>query len=43
MERAVAMAVDEIDMERQSGEHPRIGAVDVVPFVPWVTRPWPRQ
>jgi len=34
MERAVAVAVDEIDMERQSGEHPRIGAVDVVPFVP---------
>ena len=34
MERAVGVAVDEIDMERQSGEHPRIGAVDVIPFVP---------
>jgi glutamate formiminotransferase len=34
LERAFAVAVDEIDMERHSGEHPRIGAVDVVPFVP---------
>jgi glutamate formiminotransferase len=34
MERAVEVAVGEIDMERQSGEHPRIGAVDVIPFVP---------
>ncbi|HVL53271.1 MAG TPA: glutamate formimidoyltransferase, partial [Vitreimonas sp.] len=34
LERAVAVAVDEIDMERHRGEHPRIGAVDVVPFVP---------
>ncbi|HEY7522293.1 MAG TPA: glutamate formimidoyltransferase [Candidatus Limnocylindrales bacterium] len=34
LERAVAVAVAEIDMEEQSGEHPRIGAVDVVPFVP---------
>ena len=34
LERAVAVAVAEIDMEHQSGEHPRIGAVDVVPFVP---------
>jgi glutamate formiminotransferase / 5-formyltetrahydrofolate cyclo-ligase len=34
MERAVAVAIDEIDMEHQTGEHPRIGAVDVVPFVP---------
>jgi glutamate formiminotransferase len=34
MERAVAVAVDEIDMEGHSGEHPRIGAVDVIPFVP---------
>jgi glutamate formiminotransferase len=29
-----AVALDEIDMERQTGEHPRIGAVDVIPFVP---------
>jgi glutamate formiminotransferase len=34
LERAFAVAVDEIDMERHSGEHPRIGSVDVVPFVP---------
>jgi glutamate formiminotransferase len=34
LERTVAVAVAQIDMERQSGEHPRIGAVDVVPFVP---------
>lgn len=29
-----AKAVELIDMERHSGSHPRIGAVDVVPFVP---------
>jgi glutamate formiminotransferase / 5-formyltetrahydrofolate cyclo-ligase len=34
VERAVAVAVNEIDMEEHSGEHPRIGAVDVIPFVP---------
>lgn len=34
LEAAVAIAVDEIDMERHAGEHPRIGAVDVIPFVP---------
>jgi glutamate formiminotransferase len=34
LERLVAGAIEEIDMERHSGEHPRIGAVDVVPFVP---------
>ena len=34
LERAVEVAIREIDMERHSGEHPRIGAVDVVPFVP---------
>jgi glutamate formiminotransferase len=34
LERAFAVAVAEIDMERHTGEHPRIGAVDVVPFVP---------
>ncbi len=34
MERMVEVAVGEIDMDRQSGEHPRIGAVDVIPFVP---------
>ena len=34
LERTVAVAVSEIDMESHVGEHPRIGAVDVVPFVP---------
>ncbi len=34
LDRLVATAVDEIDMDEQLGEHPRIGAVDVVPFVP---------
>jgi glutamate formiminotransferase len=34
LEKAIEVAVAEIDMERHSGEHPRIGAVDVVPFVP---------
>jgi glutamate formiminotransferase / 5-formyltetrahydrofolate cyclo-ligase len=34
LEAAIAVAIDEIDMERQEGEHPRIGSVDVVPFVP---------
>jgi glutamate formiminotransferase len=34
VERAVDVAVHEIDMEEHSGEHPRIGAIDVIPFVP---------
>ncbi len=34
LERLVAVAVREIDMDVHSGEHPRIGAVDVIPFVP---------
>ena len=34
LEATVAVAIETIDMERQTGEHPRIGAVDVVPFVP---------
>lgn len=32
--RAVAMAADLIDMSRQTGEHPRMGATDVFPFIP---------
>jgi glutamate formiminotransferase len=28
------VAVSAIDLRQQSGEHPRIGAVDVVPFIP---------
>jgi glutamate formiminotransferase len=34
LERLVGAAIDEIDMNEHSGEHPRIGAVDVIPFVP---------
>lgn len=34
LEATVRVAIDAIDMERHAGEHPRIGAVDVVPFVP---------
>ena len=34
LEATFEVATDAIDMEVHSGEHPRIGAVDVVPFVP---------
>jgi glutamate formiminotransferase len=34
LEALVAAAVREIDMDEHWGEHPRIGAVDVIPFVP---------
>jgi glutamate formiminotransferase len=34
LERLVATAIHEIDMDTHTGEHPRIGAVDVIPFVP---------
>jgi len=34
LERLVAAAIHDIDMDAHSGEHPRIGAVDVIPFVP---------
>jgi glutamate formiminotransferase len=34
LEQLVAAAVREIDMDAHWGEHPRIGAVDVIPFVP---------
>jgi glutamate formiminotransferase len=34
MLRAGAVAVERIDLTRHQGVHPRIGAVDVVPFVP---------
>jgi len=30
----ILKAVELIDMEKHQGEHPRIGAVDVVPFIP---------
>lgn len=32
--RAIKRASELIDMQKQKGEHPRIGATDVVPFVP---------
>jgi len=32
--RATAVAAEKIDMRKHKGEHPRIGAADVVPFVP---------
>jgi glutamate formiminotransferase len=34
LDRLVGAAIREIDMNVQTGEHPRIGAVDVIPFVP---------
>jgi len=34
LDRLVATAIHEIDMDVHTGEHPRIGAIDVVPFVP---------
>jgi glutamate formiminotransferase / 5-formyltetrahydrofolate cyclo-ligase len=34
MEGAVAVAVERIDMREHQGQHPRLGAVDVIPFVP---------
>ncbi len=34
LSRLVGSAIQEIDMDTHSGEHPRIGAVDVIPFVP---------
>jgi len=32
--RAIAVARERIDLTRHQGEHPRMGATDVVPFVP---------
>jgi len=32
--KAMEIAVDLIDMNQHQGEHPRMGAVDVVPFTP---------
>lgn len=34
LESLIEVAVHEIDMDVHEGEHPRIGAVDVVPFIP---------
>jgi glutamate formiminotransferase/formiminotetrahydrofolate cyclodeaminase len=32
--RAIALATERIDLTRHQGQHPRMGATDVVPFVP---------
>lgn len=32
--KAAGKAVELIDMEQHKGEHPRVGAIDVVPFIP---------
>jgi glutamate formiminotransferase len=34
MEAAVGVAIERIDLNDHDGRHPRIGAVDVIPFVP---------
>ena len=34
LEATIEVALEQIDMEVHTGEHPRIGAIDVVPFVP---------
>lgn len=34
LEATIEVALDTIDMDLHRGEHPRIGALDVVPFVP---------
>jgi glutamate formiminotransferase len=34
LEATIEVAIETIDMEVHTGEHPRIGAIDVVPFVP---------
>ena len=34
MVEATGAAIQEIDMRQHQGEHPRMGAVDVVPFIP---------
>jgi glutamate formiminotransferase len=34
LEATIEVAIEAIDMEQHAGEHPRIGAVDVIPFVP---------
>ncbi len=31
---AIGIAIDEIDMRTHKGQHPRMGAVDVLPFIP---------
>ena len=31
---AVGVAIEQIDLTRHEGQHPRLGAVDVIPFIP---------
>ena len=31
---AMGIAIDIIDMRQHQGQHPRMGAIDVVPFIP---------
>jgi glutamate formiminotransferase/glutamate formiminotransferase/formiminotetrahydrofolate cyclodeaminase len=38
---AAAVAVEEIDLRTHRGAHPRIGALDVAPFVPLGDASWP--
>ncbi len=33
--RIFAVALDLVDLSRHHGEHPRMGAIDVIPFTPW--------
>jgi len=39
LESLVAASIHEIDMDAHEGEHPRIGAVDVIPFIPLASTP----
>ncbi|MCK5151327.1 MAG: glutamate formiminotransferase, partial [Candidatus Thorarchaeota archaeon] len=32
--KAAELAVEKIDLTKHEGQHPRMGAVDVVPFIP---------
>jgi glutamate formiminotransferase len=34
MLEATGIAIKEVDLRHHKGEHPRMGAVDVVPFIP---------
>ncbi len=38
--RVAAVAVASIDLSNHKGAHPRLGVVDVVPFVPLASTPW---
>ncbi|MDR1801816.1 MAG: glutamate formimidoyltransferase [Lachnospiraceae bacterium] len=34
MVKAIGLAVEQIDMTKHKGQHPRMGCVDVIPFIP---------